>query len=68
MASLKALVPMIFWTALVVFVMNSLGFNENFREPLWAIGGALILLIIILVNVWLYFAIAKDEPWKWIKQ
>jgi len=68
MASMKALVPMIFWTALVVFLMNSIGFNENFREPLWAIGGALILLLIILVNVWLYFVIAKDEPWKWMKQ
>jgi len=67
MASLKALVPMIFWTILAVLFMNTVGFSENFREPLWAVGGAIILLVTIIVNVWLYFAIAKDEPWKWIK-
>jgi len=67
MASLKALVPMIFWTILAVLFMNMVGFSENFREPLWAVGGAIILLVTIIVNVWLYFAIAKDEPWKWIK-
>lgn len=68
MASLKALVPMLLWTAVAVFIMNALGLNENFREPLAAIGGAIALLLILIVNVWLYFVIAKDEPWKWIKQ
>lgn len=68
MASLKALVPMVLWTILAVLLINFFGFNENFRGPVGAIGGALMLLITILVNVWLYFVIAKDEPWKWIKQ
>lgn len=68
MASLKALVPMLVWTAVAVFIMNALGLSANFREPLAAIGGAIALLLILVVNVWLYFVIAKDEPWKWIKQ
>ncbi|MGI9303422.1 MAG: hypothetical protein ACR2RB_12055 [Gammaproteobacteria bacterium] len=68
MASLKALVIMVIWSAVAAWLMNMIGFAEHFRELIWAIGGGIALLIILLVNVWIYFVVAKDEPWKWFKQ
>jgi hypothetical protein len=67
MASLKALIVMTIWTVIVVGGMYLLDFGSHHREPLWAIGGAILLLVVLIVNVWIYFAIAKEEPWKWIK-
>jgi len=67
MASLKALIVMAFWTVAVVGGMYLLGFGQHHTELPWAIGGAILLLIVLIVNVWIYFAIAKEEPWKWFK-
>ena len=68
MASLKALAVMVVWSAAAAWVMNMVGFAEHSRQLIWAIGGGIALLIILMVNVWIYFAMAKDEPWKWFKE
>ena len=68
MASMKALVVMALWTIAVVGGMYVLGFGDHHREPVWAIGGAVLLLIVLIVNVWMFFVIAKEEPWKWFKE
>lgn len=68
MPSLKALTIMVVWTAIAVWLINSLGFADHFRDPLWTLGGGILLLVLLISNVWIYFLIAKDEPWKWMKQ
>ncbi len=63
----KALIVMALWTIVLVGIMNFIGFNEHYREPIWTIGGAIFLLVILVGNVWIFFAIAKETPWKWFK-
>lgn len=67
MASMKALVAMVVWSAVAAWAMNAAGFVENSREFIWAVAAAVALLIILMVNVWIYFLIARDEPWKWFR-
>ncbi|NKC15539.1 MAG: hypothetical protein GKR94_26085 [Gammaproteobacteria bacterium] len=67
MASIKALAIMVAWSAIAAWAMSAIGFADNYREIIWAIGGAIALLVILMVNVWIYFVVAKDEPWKWFK-
>ena len=63
----KAFFVMALWTIVSVGAMYLIGFGNHHSEPLWAIGGAILLLIILIVNVWIFFAVAKEEPWKWFK-
>ena len=67
MRTFQALVVMALWTAVFVGIINFVGFNDNYREPLWALGGAVLLIIMLVGNFWLFFAIAKEEPWDWEK-
>ncbi len=67
MRTFQALVVMALWTAVFVGILNFFGFNDNFREPLWALGGAVLLIVMLVGNFWLFFAIAKEEPWDWEK-
>lgn len=67
MASFKAFIVMAIWTIVTVGGMYKAGFGSHHEEPLWAIGGAILLLIILIMNVWIFFAVAKEEPWKWFK-
>ena len=41
------------------------GFQNNPHDILWSIGAGLALLIILLINVYIYFAICKETPWTW---
>ena len=47
--------------------MNLFGFANNQHDILWTIGAALALLIILLINVYIYFAICQETPWVWQK-
>ena len=67
MATLKALIVMTLWTVAVVGGMYVFRFGDHHSDPLWAIGGAVLLLVVLIVNVWIFFVIAKEEPWKWFK-
>jgi hypothetical protein len=35
---------------------------------LWAIGAGLALLVILLINVYIYFIVCKETPWQWKKE
>jgi len=65
MASFKAVVVMLIFTAAVVFGMNVSGLSENFRDPLMALAGAVVLLVALIVNVALYLKIAGETPFRW---
>ena len=60
-----AAVVMIVFTALSFWGMNMFGFQNNPHDVLWAIGAGLALLIIMLINVYIYFVICKETPWAW---
>lgn len=67
MASFKAIVAMLVFSAVVAFGMNVTGLDSSFRDPLHALGGAVILLVALIVNVTLYLKIAGETPFKWFK-
>ena len=65
MASFKALIVMAVWTVLIGYGLYSVGALENFREPLWAVGIGIVLLITHLVNMAIYFKVAGEKPFQW---
>lgn len=67
MPNLKAALAMGIWTVVAIVSMQFVGVADHFRDPLWAIGTAVLLLLTLIVNVWIYFKVAGDYGWKWIK-
>ncbi len=59
---------MIAFTSLSFWGMNQFGFASNPHDILWTIGAALALLIILLINVYIYFVICKETAWVWKKE
>ena len=53
------------WIFAGVMAMNWFGFPNHMHDPLWSIGAAISLLIIIVVGVAIFFAVAKESPWVW---
>ena len=67
MRTLQALGVMALWTIAIFAIINFVNFDEHFREPLWALGAAVLFIIMLIGNFWIFFAIAKEEPWEWDK-
>ena len=65
MASLKAIVVMLIFSAAVVFGMQEFGLNDNFRDPVMALAGAVVLLIALIINVTIYLKVAGEAPFRW---
>lgn len=53
------------WTAIVFYGLYSIGAHLNFREPLWAVGIGVILLITHMVNMAIYFKVAGEKAFQW---
>lgn len=69
MGSMKAIPIMIAWTAVVALFLFLIGAHEpeHYRNPIWAIGIGIALLVTHLVNMALYFKIAGERPFEWFK-
>ncbi len=65
--TIKALAVMALWTVAMVSIFNFIGFQNHFNEPFWALGAALMLLVILIGNVWIFIGVAQEEPWEWFK-
>jgi len=65
MASLKAIAAMAIFSIVVFFGMNAVGLNDKHSEPMFALLGAVVLLIALVVNVTLFLKIAGETPFKW---
>jgi len=63
-----AAVVMIAFTSICFWGMNVFGFQNNPHDILWTLGAALALLVILVVNVYIYFIICKESPWVWKKE
>ena len=67
MSSLKAFLVMGVWTIAVLVWLYLIGAHLNYRDPIWAIGIAVALLITHMVNMSLYFRITGNKPYLWFK-
>jgi len=67
MRTLQALGVMALWTIAFLGILNWLNAGDHHREIIWAIVSALLLIIMIIGNFWIFFAIGKEEPWDWVK-
>jgi len=65
MASFKAIVVMLIFSAAVIFGMQVGGLTENFRDPLMGLAGAIVLLVALIINVSIYLKVAGEAPFKW---
>ena len=67
MLTTRALAVMAIWTAVMITLFNVVGFDDNCTNPLWALVAALVLVVTLVGNVWIFIHISKDEPWEWNK-
>ena len=65
--TMKALAIMALWTVAMISILNFIGFQHHYSNPLWALGGALMLVVTLIGNVWIFIGVAKEEPWAWFK-
>jgi len=48
-------------------VLVMLGVEQHHTNPVWAIGTAIVFLVTLLIDVWMFFAIAGEEAYQWEK-
>ena len=65
MLTRKALAMMAIFTAVMISMFNFVGFPEHYGNLLWSLGAAAMLVITLVGNVWIFIAVAQDEPWQW---
>ena len=78
MKSFIAFLIMVVWSTLVYVAMHFLGFSDQAREfsaydSMWIylgqnLGAAVLLLIGLIANVWIYFLVVGEQPWQWGKE
>ena len=56
---------MVAWSVGIAYVMGMAGFSSYPHNPLWSFGAAVVLLIGLVGNVWIFFLIMKNRPWLW---
>lgn len=60
-----ALLAIAVFTGAVGFVLYLVGVGDHHFEPLWALGTSIVFLIVLLIDVWMFFAIAGEEAYQW---
>ena len=61
----QALLAIAAFTGITGFILYSLGLGDHHANPLWALGTSIIFLIILLIDVWMIFAISGEDAFKW---
>ncbi len=67
MRTLSALIAIALFTSVVGIGLVSLGVEQHHTNPIWAIGTSIVFLITLLIDVWMFFAIAGEEAYQWEK-
>ena len=71
MRILFALLAMMSWSLAVYFLMDFIGFPDAYQPTrdlgtvLWGLLAAVILLVGVVGNVWIFLAIVKEHFWMW---
>ncbi len=67
MKTLTAFAAMAVWSFAIWALMEFIGFRDVMHNVLWSLGAAVLLLIAVVGNIWIYFLIVKETPWQWLK-
>ncbi len=67
MKTLTALAAMAIWSFAIWAIMEFIGFQDMMHDVLWSLGAAVLLLIGLVGNIWIYFLVMKETPWRWLK-
>lgn len=67
MKTFTALVSIALFTSLVGAALVMLGVEQHHTNPIWAVGTAIVFLVTLLIDVWMFFAIAGEEAYQWEK-
>ena len=65
MKTYLALLAIAAFTSVVGFALYNLGVGDHHTEWLWALGTSVIFLVTLLIDVWMFFAIAGEEAYQW---
>lgn len=65
MKLLVTLVLMVVWSVFIYHVMEMVAFSDHLHNPLWSLGAAVLLLIGLVGNVWIFFLMMGERPWLW---
>lgn len=68
MYSFRAIIVMLIFSAAVYYGMGMLGLTAAHSDPLMALAGAVVLLVALVINVWIYLKLAGEHPFKWFKE
>jgi hypothetical protein len=60
-----AILSIAIFTGIVGYILYALGAGDHHLEPLWALGTSIIFLTVLLIDVWMFFAIAGEEAYRW---
>ena len=60
-----ALLAIAIFTGAVGFVLYLAGVGDHHFEPLWALGTSIVFLVVLLVDVWLFFFFFGKEAYQW---
>ena len=65
MESIKAIGLMALWTVLSLYTLYYIGAFENFRNPYLIVPISLSLLVIHMINMFIYFKVGGNKPYEW---
>lgn len=60
-----ALLSIAIFTGIVGFILYSTGVGDHHLNTLWAFGTSIVFLAVLLIDVWMFFAIAGEDAYKW---
>lgn len=60
-----AILAIAVFTGIVGYILTLVGVGDHHLNPLWALGTSIVFLIVLLVDVWMFFAIAGEDAYKW---
>lgn len=46
-------------------ILNMIGIGEHHTDIVWALASSIAFLSILLIDVWMFFAIAGEEAYRW---
>ena len=61
----QALLAIVAFTGVSGFILYALGAGDHHTNPLWALVTSIIFLVILLIDVWMFFAISGEDAFKW---
>ena len=60
-----ALLCIAIFTGIVGFILYVIGVGDHHLNPFWALGTSVVFLIVLLIDVWMFFAIAGEDAYRW---